>query len=84
MTFNLELNKVIEIIRKEKANKVLIQLPSGLKHKSKEIVDKIKDGVECEVFIWAGSCFGACDLPLEVRRLGFDLLIQWGHTEFMN
>ena len=39
-------------------------------------------GEEGRVLIWGGSCYGACDVPLQVERLGVDLLIQWGHSEW--
>lgn len=89
MNYNLELNKAIEQIRKTKVKRVCIQLPDGLKPKAKEIKDAIdkefnnKKGKEnIEVFIWAGSCFGACDTPNGLEKLKVDLLIQWGHNEW--
>ncbi len=84
MDYNLELQKAIDEIKASKARKVCIQLPDGLKPKAKEIKEKI-DGVfgdKVEVFIWAGSCFGACDTPLGLEKLDIDLLIQWGHSEW--
>ncbi|MBW2999311.1 diphthamide synthesis protein [Candidatus Woesearchaeota archaeon] len=84
MEYNLELGKAVEKIKKEKAKLVCIQLPDGLKLRAKEICDKLKEKTDAEIIIWAGSCFGACDVPLEVERLGVDLLIQWGHSEWKN
>ena len=75
--YNLELNKAINKIKEKKATTVLIQLPDGLKPKAKEIADKIKEQTKAKVIIWAGSCFGACDIP----NVDVDLLIQWGHSE---
>jgi 2-(3-amino-3-carboxypropyl)histidine synthase len=80
--YNLELDKAIAKIRQSKAKKVCIQLPDGLKPKAKEIQDAIEKATAAQVFIWAGSCFGSCDIPLEVKNLGVDLLIHWGHTEW--
>jgi len=40
------------------------------------------ENTKAKVIIWAGSCFGGCDVPLEVERLGVDLLIQWGHRRW--
>jgi 2-(3-amino-3-carboxypropyl)histidine synthase len=77
MQYNLELDKAAELIQKEKAKKVCIQLPDGLKPKAKEITDHLQEKTKAKVFIWAGSCFGACDTP---NIKGFDLLIQWGHS----
>ncbi len=77
--YNLELEKAIKEIKKQKANSVCIQLPDGLKPKAKEIADKIKEKTSAKVTIWAGSCFGACDTP---NLKDIDLLIQWGHSEW--
>jgi len=82
MQYNLELDRVIKQIKKQKAKKVCIQLPDGLKPNAKEIVDRIKKETKAEVIIWAGSCFGACDLAIDVERLGVDLLVHFGHSEW--
>lgn len=79
-TYNLELNKVIERINNENSKLVCIQLPDGLKPRAKEIQEAIEKNTEAKTIIWMGSCFGACDVPLQVQRLGVDLLIQWGHS----
>ena len=82
MRFNIELDKTIEEIKNAEAKKVCIQLPDGLKPQAKEIADAIEAKTKATVIIWGGSCFGACDLPLEVERMGVDLLIQWGHSKW--
>ena len=82
MDYDLELERVVKKINKEKARLVCIQLPDGLKPKAKLIQDEIEDKTKAKVVIWAGSCFGACDIPLEVKRLGVDLLIQFGHSSW--
>ena len=46
-----------------------------------DIQEEIEKNTKATVLIWAGSCFGACDLP-NIKNLGIDLLIQWGHSEF--
>lgn len=82
--FDLELERVVAEIRKTKGKakttRVCIQLPDGLKPYAGAIARKLEKETGCEVLIWAGSCFGACDLPLDVERLGVDLLVQFGHT----
>ena len=35
-----------------------------------------------KIFIWLDSCFGACDIPLELKNLKIDLLIQFGHNQW--
>ncbi|MBT4824229.1 hypothetical protein HN695_04495 [Candidatus Woesearchaeota archaeon] len=87
MNYNLELEKAINKIRETKAKTVCIQLPDGLKPKAKEIQDTITKALEkrskdIKIYIWAGSCFGACDTPNGLEKLKVDLLIQWGHSEW--
>jgi 2-(3-amino-3-carboxypropyl)histidine synthase len=84
MEYDLELEKVIKKIQEGKIRKICIQLPDGLKPKAKEIADKIRKETDAEVYIWLGTCFGACDIPEQVEKLGVELLIQWGHSEFIS
>ena len=81
-SYDLELSNVIERINKGKVKRVCIQLPDGLKPKAKEIQEAIEKNTKADVIIWMGSCFGACDVPLQVERIGIDLIIQWGHSEW--
>jgi len=78
--YDLEIEKAISSINSNSAKRVLLQLPDGLKPKAKDIQDSIIKGTKAEIYIWAGSCFGACDIPIEVEKLGVDMIIQWGHS----
>jgi len=88
--YDLEIEKIVDSVKKEKAKKVLLQFPEGLKPYSQAICDEIeyrlleKDGdkkeLDCECLIWMGTCFGACDVPLEVENIGIDLIVQFGHS----
>jgi len=75
--YELELEKLKEKIKEKKAKTVLIQLPDGLKPKAVEISEKLKE-TGAKIYIWAGSCFGACDIP----NTEVDLIVQFGHNEF--
>ncbi len=79
--FDLELNRVAEEIVKQNVKTVCIQLPDGLKPRAGEIADVLKEKTQAIILIWLSSCFGACDVP-PVDKLGVDLLVQWGHSEF--
>jgi len=81
--YDLELNRVEEEIKDRNANLVCIQLPDGLKPNAKEIQQHIEQNTDASVVIWLGSCWGGCDVPLVVEKLGVDLLIQWGHSEYI-
>ena len=39
---------------------------------------------DVNVLIWAGSNFGACDLPVDVERAGVDLIIHFGHSPWLS
>ncbi|MCX8147343.1 MAG: diphthamide synthesis protein [Candidatus Woesearchaeota archaeon] len=85
-TYNLDLEKAASEIKKAGAKKVCIQLPDGLKPKAKEIADFLKEKTKAEIFIWLGSCFGACDIPnfsSMSKKDRPDILIQWGHSKFI-
>ncbi|MCW8966321.1 MAG: diphthamide synthesis protein [Candidatus Pacearchaeota archaeon] len=83
--YDLELDKVISKIKKEKAKLVLLQFPDGLKQYATSVVDYLKKETNSEFLIWLGSCYGACDTPtgLENIKPKIDLLIQFGHNELM-
>lgn len=82
MELNLELDKVVEEINSSGAKKVLIQLPDGLKPRAMQIEKALNEKVDAEIIIWLGSCYGACDVP-NVEKLGVDLIVQFGHSEYV-
>ena len=82
--FNLETNKLIEEIKKQKAKTICLHLPDGLKPKAEEIQKTIEKETNVQVIIWGGSCYGSCDLPLEVKNLGVDLLVHYGHAAWQD
>ena len=60
---------------------MLLQFPDGLKMHSDKVRETIINGTDAEeVLIWAGSNYGACDIPVEARNAGVDLIIHFGHT----
>jgi 2-(3-amino-3-carboxypropyl)histidine synthase len=79
MDYNLELKRVTREIKKSKARTICIQLPDGLKPKADDISSFIEKNTNAKVIIWAGSCFGSCDVP-DIK--GVDLLVQWGHSKW--
>ena len=83
MNYDLELNKVISKIKEKNSKRVLIQLADGLKPEAKTIADAIKKQTNAEVLIYSGSCFGGCDLPLGLKQLNIDLVVQFGHNRFI-
>ena len=80
MKYNLEIDKLVEKIKQEKAKLVCLQVPDGLKPKATEIAKELEEKSGAKIIIWAGSCWGACDTPLGLKDLKIDLLIQYGHS----
>jgi len=74
--YSLELDRVLNEIKKVSAKSVLLQLPDGLKPYGSAIVDYLSEKSGVEVRIFLGDCFGACDVP----DSDCDLLVQFGHA----
>lgn len=68
-----DIGKAIDAINDIGAETVLLQVPDGLKRKTKKLMEYIP----AEVDLWGGSCYGACDLPLFIEH---DALIHVGHS----
>jgi len=79
---NLDLDKAIQAVHNNKPKSILIQLPDGLKPRAQEIIIALEKETDATILLWGGSNFGSCDLPLEVERLGVDLLLHFGHPEW--
>ncbi len=78
--YDLELDAAVAAIKKEKAKLVAVQLPSGLKPETTQIIDYLHEKTGAVVVVWMDGAFGACDVP----DLPVDLLIQWGHSPWVN
>jgi diphthamide biosynthesis enzyme Dph1/Dph2-like protein len=79
--YDLQLDDAIKQIKEKQAKFILIQLPDGLKPYANEIRAVLaRECPEAQLVFWADSCFGACDAPIHVRHLGFDMLIAFGHA----
>jgi len=83
LSFSLEEKRLTTEIQKNKAKKVLIQLPEGLKPYAPRIATIVEDaGAQC--FILADPCYGACDLAFDdARALAADLIVHYGHAQMV-
>ena len=83
--YDLELEKVVAQIKKQKAKLVLLQFPDGLKPYATSVVDFLENKTNAEFLIWLGSCYGSCDTPVGLNEIKpkIDLLVQFGHNEFL-
>jgi 2-(3-amino-3-carboxypropyl)histidine synthase len=83
MTLEFEKEKLIAELKERNPKKVLVQMAEGIKQNAPEISEWIEGlGIEC---IFSGeTCWGACSVAVqEAQALGVDLLVHFGHAEFI-
>jgi 2-(3-amino-3-carboxypropyl)histidine synthase len=82
--FDLEEEKLLAEIEGRGARKIILQLPDGLKTEGPRLANLIRTKTGAEVFVSATPAWGACDLSLDAAaRLKADLLVHYGHNEFL-
>lgn len=83
MTLDFEKEKLINELKKRHPKKVLVQLAEGIKQNASEIKGWIEE-LGIEVVFSGETCWGGCDIAVdEARAVGADLIVQFGHAEFM-
>lgn len=83
MEYDFEIERIVSEIRRLKAKSVGLQFPEGLKTRAVEIAGEIERKSGAMVVIFADPCYGACDTKeSDAKRLGLDLMIQFGHDPF--
>jgi 2-(3-amino-3-carboxypropyl)histidine synthase len=81
--FDFEEESLTQEIKRLCANRVLIQLPQGLKSEATRIA-KMVEKTGALALISADSCYGACDIAInEATDLDADLIIHFGHSKFV-
>jgi len=82
-TFNFEEKRLAKEIRKHNAERVLIQLPEGLKPYALRIATTV-ESAGAQSIVSADPCYGACDLAIfDAQALRVDLIVHYGHTEMI-
>ncbi len=82
--YDLDEERLVAEITGRGVRRLLIQLPDGLKNEGPRLAGLIRQKTGAEVFISATSAWGACDLSLDAAsRLKADLLVHYGHNEFL-
>jgi len=83
MNYDFETMRVIEEIKTANPKRVGLQFPEGLKEYAIEIASKIEEDTNVEIIIFTDPTYGACDIKLGIaEKLGLDMIIHYGHTEF--
>ena len=82
--FDLEEERLLAEITGRGARRILIQLPDGLKNEGPRLATLVRTKTNAEAFVSATPAWGACDLSLDAaHRLKADLLVHYGHNEFL-
>ncbi|MDO8555917.1 MAG: diphthamide synthesis protein [Nanoarchaeota archaeon] len=76
--YDLEFDKMIVRIQKEKAKTVCLQVVDGLKPFAPAIAQYLEAETKAKVVVWLDTNWGSCDYPAFLK--GIDLLINVGHT----
>lgn len=83
MTFNFETEKLRKDLKKIKPKRVLVQLPEGVKQNSFELLKFFKE-LNIEVIFSGETCWGGCSVAVEeAKAVKADLIVHFGHSEFM-
>lgn len=82
--YELELNRLVNVVRRLGASRILIQFPEGLKPYASKIVSAA-NSVNAIPIVLADPCYGGCDVAfMEAKALNIDLIVHYGHTEMVN
>ncbi len=74
-------NEIVKKILKKGYKRVVLQFPDGLKPLAVKIAKEVEEKTNAEVFIWYGSNFGACDVPIWLKLYRFDAIFNIGHSK---
>ena len=78
--YDIQVDWLVDAVRKRKPELVGLQFPDGLRDWGPALATWLTEecGVEC--IISGDPSYGACDLAIDLSRLGVDLLIHFGHS----
>lgn len=76
------IDQAIETLRKNRAKKILLQVPDGLKPRVFEFFDRFSP--EFQVVISGEAFYGACDTGNYASNNGIDYIVQFGHSVIPN
>jgi len=83
MVLNFEEDYLASELKRLKPKKILVQLPEGIKTKAIEL-EELFSKLKIEVIFSGETAWGGCCLAIEeARKFGVDLIVHFGHAEFM-
>lgn len=77
LPYQIDFRVLREKLKEMKAEKVLLQIPEGMRIYVSEIADRLRD---FQVFISTEPCYGACDIEIYPDMV----TVQFGHAEIPN
>lgn len=83
--YNFEIDKIVEIIKRNNYRVVSLQFPDGLRDYSTLVAEKIEEKIPALItLISSNPCYGACDLVDEdAMNLGAEALFHFGHAQLL-
>lgn len=78
-TFGLDIDFVVETVKKRGARSVGLQFPEGLKRRARDVAGIIEQMTGAAVFISGNPCFGACDVDVQLGKM-VDIMFHFGHS----
>ena len=83
MTLNFEEDLLFSELKKRKPKRILVQLPEGIKTKALDLQEKMeKLGIET-IFSGETAWGGCCIAVDEAKKFDCDLIVHFGHAEFI-
>ena len=84
LKYDLELDRVVSAVVASQAKVVGLQFPEGLKEFAVEAALDLESRTGAKVVVFVDPTYGACDLKKDQAvELGLDLLVHFGHTEYV-
>jgi len=77
--FDLDIERVISIIKDRNCKTAGLQFPEGLKRRAPDIAREIEEKTGADLVISGNPCFGACDIDT-VLAGRVDILFHFGHA----
>jgi 2-(3-amino-3-carboxypropyl)histidine synthase len=81
MNYDFNITKICNMIRNNKYKIVGLQFPEGLKLYATRVAQQIEKTTDILTIISGDPCYGACDLALDLKKLGVDAIFHFGHSQ---
>jgi len=81
--YDMQIQGVVEEIRKRGARLVGFQMPDGLKRYVPSIKERVEADTHAIPVFSTEPCFGACDVANSLADLGCDLIVHMGHSRML-